>query len=177
MPFYEGVFIARQDLSSAQVDQISDQMTQVLTDGGGRVAKKEYWGLKNLSYRINKNRKGHYVMFQMEAPSAAKDEMERQLRINEDILRYMTVKIAALEEGPSIMMQAKSSRDDRRGGRGGRDRGGRGERGERGDRDRGERGERGDGPRAETPRAETPRAETPRAEAAPADASNQGDKA
>ena len=121
MPFYESVFIARQDVSPPQVDALADSLSAVIAERGGTVAKKEYWGLRNLSYRIKKNRKGHYVLLNIDAPSAAVHEMERLMRFNEDILRFMTVRVEALEEGPSMMMQ-KPSRDER----GGRDdRGGR----------------------------------------------------
>lgn len=149
MPYYESVFIARQDISSTQVDQLADQFAEIVATGGGEVKKREYWGLRSLAYRIKKNRKGHYMLFNLEAPSAAVTEMERIMRLNEDILRYLTIKVEALEEGPSAMMQAKSDRD--RGRRGDRDRGDRfGDRGDRGDRggDRGERRPR-DGDREE----------------------------
>jgi len=144
MSYYESVFIARQDISSAQVDALADQFTEIVATGGGEVKKREYWGLRNLAYRIKKNRKGHYVLFNIEAPSAAVTEMERIMRLNEDVLRYITVKVEALEEGPSVMMQAKSDRDrGRRGDRG--ERFGERDRGDRfGDRDRGgDRGDRG----------------------------------
>ncbi|MDA0675221.1 MAG: 30S ribosomal protein S6 [Proteobacteria bacterium] len=118
MPFYENVFIARQDVSPPQVDALADAMTAVIAGLGGAVSKKEYWGLRNLSYRIKKNRKGHYVLLNIDAPSAAVHEMERQMRFNEDILRFMTVRVDELEEGPSMMMQ-KPPRDER-GERGGR---------------------------------------------------------
>ena len=152
MSYYESVFIARQDISSTQVEQLIEQFAEIVATGGGEVKKREYWGLRSLAYRIKKNRKGHYVLFNLDAPAAAVSEMERLMRLNEDILRYLTVKVDALEEGPSVMMQAKSDRD--RGRRGDRDRGDR-ERGDRdrdrGDRDRGDRGDRRprDGDRAE----------------------------
>lgn len=148
MPYYESVFIARQDVSSTQVEQLTDQFAEVVAGLGGEVKKREYWGLRNLAYKVNKNRKGHYVLFNLDTPSEAVTEMERLMRLNEDILRYMTIRVDELEEGPSIMMQAKSDRDRGRGGRGDRDhrdRGDRGgDRGDRGDRggDRGDRGER-----------------------------------
>jgi small subunit ribosomal protein S6 len=146
MSYYESVFIARQDISSTQVEQLIEQFAEIVATGGGEVKKREYWGLRSLAYRIKKNRKGHYVLFNLDAPAAAVSEMERLMRLNEDILRYLTVKVDALEEGPSVMMQAKSDRD--RGRRGDRDRGDRErgdrdrDRGDRGDRDRGDRGDR-----------------------------------
>ena len=99
MPLYESVFIARQDISSTQVDQLQDEFAGIIAAGGGEVKKRESWGLKNLSYRINKNRKGHYVLFNIEAPSAAVQEMERLMRLNEDILRYLTIRVDEHEEG------------------------------------------------------------------------------
>src|SRR5437868_2451357 len=113
MPLYENVFIARQDISGAQVDALADTFTQLLADNGGEVKKREYWGLRNLSYRMRKNRKGHYVLLNIEAPPAAVAELERTMRINEDVIRYLTLRVDALEEGPSIVMQSRGSRDDR----------------------------------------------------------------
>ena len=112
MPLYENVFIARQDISGAQVDALADQFTQLIADNGGEVKKRENWGLRNLAYRMKKNRKGHYVLFNLEAPAAAVSELERNMRINEDILRYMTIRVDALEEGPSAMMR-RAERDER----------------------------------------------------------------
>ena len=124
MALYEHIFLARQDVSAQQVEEMTNALTEVLAAGGGKVTKNEYWGLKSLSYRIKKNRKAHYSLLNIDAPSAAVTEMERQMRINEDILRFMTVRVDELEEGPSAMMQ-KRDRDDRDGDRGGRpDRGG-----------------------------------------------------
>ena len=124
MALYEHIFLARQDVSAQQVEELTNALTEVLAQGGGKVTKNEYWGLKSLSYRIKKNRKAHYSLLNIDAPSAAVTEMERQMRINEDILRFMTVRVDELEEGPSAMMQ-KRDRDDRDGERGGRpDRGG-----------------------------------------------------
>ncbi|MGE0723864.1 MAG: 30S ribosomal protein S6 [Alphaproteobacteria bacterium] len=139
MTFYENVFIARQDIAANQVDALADQFTALIAENGGQVLKREYWGLRNISYRIRKNRKGHYVLLNIEAPAAAVTEMERTMRINEDVLRYLTVRVDALEEGPSAMMQAKG-RDERDRPR--RDRGDRDY--ERRDYDRGDRGDRGD---------------------------------
>src|ERR1700755_3570704 len=125
MALYEHIFLARQDVSPQHVEELTTAFTNVINEGGGKVAKNEYWGLKSLSYRIKKNRKAHYTLLNIDAPHAAVAEMERQMRINEDILRFMTVRVDALEEGPSAMMQ-KRDRDDDRGDRpGGRpDRGG-----------------------------------------------------
>jgi small subunit ribosomal protein S6 len=140
MPLYEHVFLARQDLSAQQVEELTTQFTGVITQAGGKVTKNEYWGLKSLSYRINKNRKAHMTLLNVDAPSAALNEIERQERLSEDVLRYLTIRVEELEEGPSAMLR-KSDRDDR-GERG--DRGGRfGDR-DRGDRDRGERRPRRD---------------------------------
>jgi small subunit ribosomal protein S6 len=126
MALYEHIFLARQDVSQQQVEELTTALTEILTANGGKVTKNEYWGLKGLSYRIRKNRKAHYSLMNIDAPSAAVLEMERQMRINEDILRFMTIRVDELEEGPSAMMQ-KRDRDDRDGGSrdGGRpDRGG-----------------------------------------------------
>ncbi|HET9618080.1 MAG TPA: 30S ribosomal protein S6 [Pseudolabrys sp.] len=135
MPLYEHVFLARQDLSAQQVEDLTKQYSDVISGLGGKVTKNEYWGLKSLSYRINKNRKAHMTLLNVDAPAAAVTEIERQERLSEDVLRYLTIRVEELEEGPSAMMR-KSDRDER-GDRGGRfgDRGGFG-----GDRDRGDRG-------------------------------------
>jgi len=135
MALYEHIYLARQDVSPQQVEEMTNALTEVLVAGGGKVTKNEYWGLKSLSYRIKKNRKAHYSLLNIDAPSQAVAEMERQMRINEDILRFMTVRVDELEEGPSAMLQ-KRDRDDDRGDRpGGRpDRGG-GFGGRGGDRD------------------------------------------
>ncbi|MBO6674724.1 MAG: 30S ribosomal protein S6 [Rhizobiales bacterium] len=145
MALYEHVFLARQDVSQQQVDALVEQYSGLISEMGGSVAKTEYWGMKSLSFRIKKNRKAHYTLMNIDAPSDAVSEMERQMGINEDVLRFMTIRIDAFEEGPSAMMR-KSDRDDRRGGRGG-DRGG----------DRGERRPRrddGDKPAETKPAAE-----------------------
>ena len=113
MPLYENVFIARQDISGAQVDTLADQFTQLIADQGDEVKKRENWGLRNLAYRMNKNRKGHYVLFNIDGPAAAIAELERTMRINEDVLRYLTIRVDALEEGPSPIMLNRGSRDDR----------------------------------------------------------------
>lgn len=142
MPFYEHVFVARQDVTSAQVDQIADQIDSVIQEAGGRVAVREYWGLRNLAYRMRKNRKGHYIMLRLEAPAPAVVEFERQLRLNEDVIRILTVRQDELDETPSVVMLNKNARSDRDGrrDRGDRDRGDR----DRGDRDREHRRERDD---------------------------------
>jgi len=140
MPFYENVFIARQDLSPAQVDTLADTFAAIVTEKGGEVKKRESWGLRNLSFRIRKNRKGHYVMFNLDAPPAAIVEMERNMRLNEDVIRFLTVRVDELEEGPSAVMQKRDDRGER-GERGFGDRGG------FGDRDRGPPRRRDDGPR------------------------------
>ncbi|MEH6632724.1 MAG: 30S ribosomal protein S6 [Halopseudomonas aestusnigri] len=149
MAFYECVYIARQDISSSQVDTLTEQFTAIITENGGSITKTEYWGLRNMAYRVKKNRKGHYVLLNIDAPSAAVQEMERVMRLNDDVLRTLTVKVDVLEEEPSVVMQNRGSRDERggRGGRGGRDdRGGRD--GGRGRDDRGGRPPREGGDRA-----------------------------
>ena len=123
MALYEHIFLARQDVSAQQVEELTTALTEILTNNGGKVTKNEYWGVKTLSYRIRKNRKAHYSLLNIDAPHTAVAEMERQMRINEDILRFLTIRVDELEEGPSAMMQ-KRDRDDDRGDRG--DRGGRG---------------------------------------------------
>lgn len=128
MALYESVFIARPDITSAQVETLTEELKGIVDQNGGAVNKTEYWGLKSLAYRIKKNRKGHYSLLNLDAPSAAVSELERNMRLNEDVLRYMTIRVDELEEGPSIMLQSRS-RDGDRGGRG-RDR----DRGDRGDR-------------------------------------------
>ena len=113
MPLYENVFIARQDISGAQVEQLADSFTQLISEQGGEVKKREYWGLRNLTYRMNKNRKGHYILFNIEAPAPAIAELERTMRINEDVLRYLTLRVDKFDEGPSPIMQSRGSREDR----------------------------------------------------------------
>jgi small subunit ribosomal protein S6 len=117
MAFYETVFIARQDISAAQVEALADGFAQVIQERGGKVEGREYWGLRNISYRIKKNRKGHYVLLNIEANGPAVSEMERTMRINEDVLRYLTVRVEALEAGPSVMMQARARGEERERGR------------------------------------------------------------
>jgi small subunit ribosomal protein S6 len=128
MPLYEHVMIARQDLSSTQAEGLIEHFTTVIADNGGKVVEHEYWGVKTMAYKINKNRKGHYAFLKTDAPSAAVLEMERLARLHDDVMRVLTIKVDAHEDGPSVQMQ---KRDDR------------GDRGDRGDRpDRGERRER-----------------------------------
>jgi small subunit ribosomal protein S6 len=113
MPLYENIFIARQDISAAQVEALADTFTTLVTENGGQVTKREYWGLRNLSYRIKKNRKGHYILFNLDAPPPAVSELERNMRINEDVLRYLTVRVEELEAGPSAVMQNRGRGDER----------------------------------------------------------------
>ena len=129
MSLYENIFIARQDISGAQVDTLADTFTELVAANGGEVKKREYWGLRNLTYRMRKNRKGHYVLFNIDAPPAAVAELERTMRINEDVIRYLTIRVDALEEGQSVVMQSRGSRDDRRRGSGDRERFGEGREG------------------------------------------------
>jgi len=148
MPLYEHVFLARQDLAQAQVDALAENAAKIITDNKGKVTKTETWGLRGLAYRIAKNRKAHYVMLELDAPAAALAELERQTGINEDIIRFMTIRVDTLEAGPSAMMR-RQERDRERGDR--PDRGDRG--GFRGDRDRGDRPDRSERP-DRAPRAE-----------------------
>lgn len=113
MPLYEHVFIARQDAAQAQVEQLIEHLKGVIEQGGGKVAKQEYWGLRSLTYKIKKNRKGHYVLFNLDAPWPAVDEMERQLKLNEDVIRQLTIRVEELEEGPSAGMLAKQAKERR----------------------------------------------------------------
>jgi small subunit ribosomal protein S6 len=140
MPLYEHVFLTRQDASAQQVEELTAQFKGVIEQMGGKVAKTEQWGVKSLSYRLRKNRKAHFTMFNVDAPAAALNEIERQERLSEDILRYITIRVDEHEEGPSAMMRKVDrdrERDDRGFGFRDRDRGG-----FRGDRDRGDRGDR-----------------------------------
>jgi small subunit ribosomal protein S6 len=136
MALYENVFIARQDVPATQVEALTNQFSELVTGLGGTVSKKEYWGLRSLTYRIKKNRKGHYTLLNIDAPPAAVKELERTMSINEDIIRFLTVRVDELEEGPSAIMLRSAEKADRPGG------------------DRGDRGDRwGDRP----PRRERPR--------------------
>jgi len=131
MPLYEHVFISRQDLSNTQAEGLIEHFGTVLADNGGTVVDHEYWGVKTMAYKINKNRKGHYALLRTDAPATAVQEMERLMRLHDDVMRVLTIKVDEHVEGPSVQMQ---KRDDR-------------ERGDRGDRpDRGDRGDRGDRP-------------------------------
>lgn len=113
MSLYEHVFISRQDLSNAQAEGLVEHFSAILADNGGKVLDSEYWGLKTMAYKINKNRKGHYAFLKTDAPSAAVQEMERLMRLHDDVMRVMTIKVDAHEDGPSVVVQAKNSRDDR----------------------------------------------------------------
>ena len=125
MALYEHIYMARQDISAQQVEALTEQFKKVVTGLGGTIEKTEYWGVKSLAYRINKNRKAHFSLFNINAPHAAIAEMERQMGLSEDVLRFMTIRVEALEEGPSAMMRERGDR--------------RGPRGDRGDRPQGER--------------------------------------
>ncbi len=133
MPLYEHVFLARQDASAQQVEEFTTQITGVIEGLGGKVTKTENWGVRSLTYRMHKNRKAHFMMLNIDGPAAVVAEIERQERIHEDIIRYLTVRVEELEEGPSAMMR-KADRDRERDDRGG---------GFRGDREGGFRGDRG----------------------------------
>ena len=153
MPLYEHVFLARQDVSAQQVEELTAQFKGVIEQLGGKITKLEQWGVKTLSYRLRKNRKAHFTFMNVDAPPAALNEVERQERLNEDVLSYLTVRVEAHEEGPSAMLR-KSDRDrDERGGFRDRDRD-RGDRGDRGDRRR-DRDRDHRAPREEAAEAET----------------------
>jgi small subunit ribosomal protein S6 len=113
MTCYECVYIARQELTAAQTEQLSDDLALIVTRNSGEVKNREYWGLKNLAYKIRKNRKGHYTLFHIESPSDTIVELERNMGLNEDILRYLTIKLDEIPEGQSVMMTTKSERGDR----------------------------------------------------------------
>jgi small subunit ribosomal protein S6 len=148
MPLYEHVYLARQDVSAQQVETLTAKYKGIIEQMGGKVAKAEYWGVKSLSYRIRKNRKAHMTLLNVDAPPAALAEIERQERLDEDVLRYLTVRVDEHEEGPSAMMRKVDRDRDRDDRRGGFDRGDR-------DRDRGERGERRRDREARPPREGT----------------------
>lgn len=114
MPLYEHVMIARQDLSNTQAESLIEHFSTVLTDNDGKVVMSEYWGVKTMAYKINKNRKGHYAFIRSDAPAAAVHEMERLMRLHEDVMRVLTIKVDAHEEGPSVQMQKRDERPDRR---------------------------------------------------------------
>jgi small subunit ribosomal protein S6 len=149
MPLYESVLITRPDVSAQQVESISENLTKIIDDNGGSVTKHEYWGLRNLAYRIKKNRKGHYVLFNIDAPPEAVQEYERNMRISEDVMRYLTIRVDEHEEGPSVQMQSRHGRDDRH----------RGRRDDRGPRPGGRDGGR---PREDRPREDRPREDRPK---------------
>ena len=114
MPLYEHVMISRQDLSNAQAESLIEHFSTVLKDNGGSVVDAEYWGIKTMAYKINKNRKGHYALLRSDAPSAAVHEMERLMRLHDDVMRVLTIKVDAHEEGPSVQMQKREERGERR---------------------------------------------------------------
>jgi small subunit ribosomal protein S6 len=145
MALYEHVYLARQEISAQQVETLTEQFKTIIESFGGKIEKNEYWGVKSLAYRIKKNRKAHFTLLNIDAPSAALTEMERQQGINEDILRFMTIRVDEHEAGPSAMMRKRD--DDDRGGFGAGGAGNRGPRPDRGDRpDRGPRRPREDNP-------------------------------
>jgi small subunit ribosomal protein S6 len=150
MPLYEHVYLARQDASTQQVEELTAQLKGVVEGLGGTIAKNEYWGVKTLSYRLRKNRKAHFTLMNIDGPPAAINEIERLERLNEDVLRYLTIRVEEHEAGPSAMMRRAErdrDRDDRRGDRF--------DRGDRGDRfDRGDRGDRPPRDRDRRPRDE-----------------------
>ena len=113
MRLYESVFIARQDISTTQVESMADELAGIITNAGGTIHKREYWGLRSLAYRIKKNRKGHYIMFNFETDGPTLKEYERIMGLNEDILRFLNLHIEEVEDGPSVMMQAKTERSSR----------------------------------------------------------------
>ncbi|HMM14618.1 MAG: 30S ribosomal protein S6 [Parvibaculum sp.] len=129
MALYEHVFIARQDVSQQQVEGLVEQFSNIIKENGGSVSKTEYWGLRNLAFKVKKNRKGHYTLMNIDAPAAAVAEMERQQGINEDVIRILTIRVEEHETGQSAMLQNRGGRDERRGG----------DRFDRGDRPRGDR--------------------------------------
>jgi small subunit ribosomal protein S6 len=115
MPLYESVFISRQDISAAQAEALSESFGEIVTNAGGTVAKNEYWGLRNLAYRIKKSRKGHYSLMNLDAPPAAIQEMERNMRLHEDVIRFMTIRVDEHEEGPSAILKSREDRGTRHG--------------------------------------------------------------
>ena len=111
MPLYEHVFISRQDLSNAQAEGLVEHFGTVLADNGGKVVDSEYWGVKTMAYKINKNRKGHYAFLRSDAPATAVQEMERLMRLHDDVMRVLTIKVDEHKEGPSVQMQKRDDRD------------------------------------------------------------------
>ncbi len=114
MPLYEHVFIARQDLSNAQAESLIEHFGTVLADNGGSIVGSEYWGVKSMAYRINRNRKGHYGFLRTDAPAPAVQEMERLMRLHDDVMRVLTIKVDSHDDGPSIQLQKREERDRRR---------------------------------------------------------------
>ncbi len=114
MPLYEHVMIARQDLSSTQAESLIEHFGTVLADNGGKLVENEYWGVKTMAYKINKNRKGHYAFLRTDAPAPAVQEMERLMRLHDDVMRVLTIKVDAHQEGPSVQMQKRDEREGRR---------------------------------------------------------------
>jgi small subunit ribosomal protein S6 len=114
MPLYEHVMIARQDLSNTQAESLIEHFGTVLADNGGKLLENEYWGVKTMAYKINKNRKGHYALLRTDAPAPAIQEMERLMRLHEDVMRVLTIKVDAHQDGPSVQMQKREERGDRR---------------------------------------------------------------
>ena len=154
MRLYESVFVARQDISSQQVESMADELASIITNAGGKIHKREYWGLRSLAYRIKKSRKGHYIMFNFETDGATLKEYERIMGLNEDVLRFLNIRIEKVDEAPSIIMQNKGERGDRS--------------------DRGDRGDRGSRPQRLEAAAEAKPAEVAaQAEVAPATDSNE----
>ena len=176
MPLYESTFIARPDISSQQVDGLAEQFREILTEAGGEVAKTEYWGLRSLAYRIKKNRKGHYYFMNIDAPPQAIDAMERNMRISEDVIRYLTVRVEEHDPNPAPLTQSRGRGRDGRGGRGGRweSRGGEGRGEGRRREDDGARGERRD---RDEPRERKDAAPAADADTKPSPADAAGDAA
>ena len=114
MPLYEHVMISRQDLSGAQAEGLIEHFSAILADNGGKVEMSEYWGIKTMAYKINKNRKGHYAFMRTDAPAPAVQEMERLMRLHDDVMRVLTIKVDKHAEGPSVQMQKREERGDRR---------------------------------------------------------------
>ncbi|MFW0777942.1 MAG: 30S ribosomal protein S6 [Rickettsiales bacterium] len=112
MPLYETTFITRQDMPRADINKLTEELSTIVEQGGGKIVKNEYWGLKSLAYRVEKNRKGHYTMLGIDAPTDAIKELERTMRLNEDIIRVLTISVEAMEEGPSVMMQQARHSDE-----------------------------------------------------------------
>lgn len=151
MPLYEHVFIARQDISGAQAEGLIEEFSAIITEHGGSVVGHEYWGIRPMAFKINKNRKGHYAFLKLDAPAAAVAEMQRLQRLHDDVMRAESFRVEEHEEGPSAVVVSKNSRDDRRG-----------PGGPRGGRDRDRDGPRGDGPRGDRPeRSESKPADAP----------------